>query len=301
MNAIADPRRIVVLVNRKSGLTWSFDAMRRAFEQHWEKPGVDLKYQFTQDVEDGERKTRRCIDDGVDTVVVVGGDGTVSTIGRILVGSPVALGVIPVGSGNGFARHFGIALSPERAVRQLAAAGRQAIDVGVANGTAFLVTCSMAWDASLVKHFERMPIRGVLPYVLAGVQEFFEHRPRRIAATLDTGETMVFDDAMVFTIANLTQFGGGARIAPHARPDDGRLELVVAMRQDIARLVANIGRLFDGTLSELPEVAFHSFRSMHVSRGEPGPIQIDGELVEAGAELDITVNTGSLNVLVPGE
>ncbi|NQU38946.1 MAG: diacylglycerol kinase family lipid kinase [Lentisphaerae bacterium] len=293
-------RRIVVLVNPRSGLQWSFDAMRRAFDRHWEcVDGVDMKYQFTQSQADGEQKARLCVADGVDTVIVVGGDGTLSTIGRILVDTDVALGVVPAGSGNGFARHFGISLNPEKAIEQLATARRQSIDVGHVNGRPFFVTCSMAWDASLVRGFDRMPVRGVLPYVFAGVEEFFDYRPQKMEVELDGEERMIFDNALVFTVANLTQFGGGARIAPHARADDGRLELVVALRQDIAKLVANIARLFDGTLSELPEVVFHSFKTMHMTREEGTAIQVDGELVESGREIDVTVSEAGLRVLVP--
>jgi len=274
--------------------------MRRAFDRHWEcVDGVDMKYQFTQSQADGEQKARLCVADGVDTVIVVGGDGTLSTIGRILVDTDVALGVVPAGSGNGFARHFGISLNPEKAIEQLATARRQSIDVGHVNGRPFFVTCSMAWDASLVRGFDRMPVRGVLPYVFAGVEEFFDYRPQKMEVELDGEERMIFDNALVFTVANLTQFGGGARIAPHARADDGRLELVVALRQDIAKLVANIARLFDGTLSELPEVVFHSFKTMHMTREEGTAIQVDGELVESGREIDVTVSEAGLRVLVP--
>lgn len=293
-------RRVVVLVNPKSGLMWSFDAMRRSFDRHWEAlAGVDLKYQFTQGVADGERKARLCVADGIDTVIVVGGDGTLSTIGRILVDTGVAMGVVPVGSGNGFARHFGISLSPEKAIAQLATAERRSIDVGHVNGRPFFVTCSMAWDASIVGGFERLPVRGILPYVFAGVEEFFEYRPQAMDVRLDDEEALHFSNALVFTVANLTQFGGGARIAPHARPDDGRLELVVALRQDIAKLVTNITRLFDGSLSKLPEVVFRSFRSMQVRREEATPIQVDGELVECERDIEVTVSRAGLHVLVP--
>jgi diacylglycerol kinase (ATP) len=297
----ASLRRVMVLVNPKSGLAWSFDAMRRAFDRHWETlPGVELAYQFTQGIEDGERKARLCVADGVDTVIVVGGDGTLSTIGRILVDTEVALGVVPAGSGNGFARHFGISLTPEKAIAQLATAQRQGIDVGRVNGKPFFVTSSMAWDASIVSGFERLPVRGILPYVFAGVEEFFEYRPQPMQVVLDGDESLSFNNALVFTVANMTQFGGGARIAPHARANDGQLELVVALRQDIAKLVTNITRLFDGSLSKLPEVVFRSFRSMHLTREEATPIQVDGELMECGKEIEVTVSQAGLQVLVPG-
>jgi len=288
-----------VLVNPKSGVWWPFEGLRRAFDRSWDVDGTDLRYQFCQNQADGTRKARQAVEAGVGTIVVVGGDGTVSSIGRELIGSDTSLGIIPTGSGNGLARHFEIPLWPERAVRILASATEKRIDVGVVNDTPFLVTCSMAWDASVVRSFERMPVRGILPYVFAGAQELIGYVPQEMRVETDSGEKLVFPDPLVFTIANLTQYGGGAKIAPRARPDDGRLELVVALRQDIAKLIANIGRLFDGSLDQIPEVVSKTFESLVVTRPNPAPIQVDGELVEASSEVRVRVMPGALKVLVP--
>lgn len=292
-------RRVLVLVNPKSGVWWPFEGLRRAFDRCWEVEGTDLRYQFCQDRADGTRKARQAADEGVSTVLVVGGDGTVSSIGRELIGTDTSLGIVPTGSGNGLARHFGIPLWPERAVRILAGAVEKRIDVGVVNDTPFLVTCSMAWDASVVRSFERMPVRGILPYVFAGAQELIGYVPQEMRVKTDSGESMVFPDPLVFTIANLTQYGGGAKIAPRARPDDGKLELVVALRQDIAILIANIGRLFDGSIDTLPEVVSKTFQSLVVTRPDPAPIQVDGELVDASSEVRVRVMPEALKVLVP--
>jgi diacylglycerol kinase family enzyme len=103
----------------------------------------------------------------------------------------------------------------------------------------------------------------------------------------------------MFTIANLTQFGGGAVIAPHAEADDGLLELIYASDKDTAVILANIVRLFDGTIRQMPGLKFRQFRAMTVRRPEPKPIQIDGELVDAPEEISIKVLPKCLNVLVP--
>jgi len=292
-------RRVLVLINPRSGLHWSFTHLRRALDKEWDRPGTDLCYQFCQGVEDGVGKTVRAVAAGVDVILVVGGDGTVNTIGRELIGTDVTLGIIPVGSGNGFARHFSIPLSPPRAVRALAKGTETAIDVGVVDGTPFLVTCSMAWEAALTKSFAKAPVRGILPYVFAGVQEFFDYVPQDLTVRLDGDPEITFSKPLIFTIANLSEYGGGAKIAPQARADDGYLELVVARRQDIAKLVANTGRFFDGSIARIPEVVTHRFQKLEVMRPAAAPIQVDGELVDAGARLEVAVMPGKLNVLVP--
>jgi YegS/Rv2252/BmrU family lipid kinase len=265
----------------------------------WDNDDTDLSYQFCRNAGDGIAKARRAIERGCDVLVVCGGDGTVSTVGRALLGTDVALAVIPTGSGNGLARHFEIPLSPDKAAKALACGTVKAIDVGLVNGRLFLVTCSMAWDAALVRSFEKYRVRGILPYVFAGVQELIGYRPQDVEVTLDGGMPFVVEKPLVFTVANLTQYGGGARIAPHAEPDDGKLELVVVRRQDAAAVVAQAARFFDGTLDRIPEVMTRRFASMRVRRPKPSPVQMDGELVETGRDVEVTVRPMALKLLVP--
>lgn len=292
-------KRVRVLLNPHAGRSFAVDQVAVAINQHWHGPGVDLTYQFSHDVEDGRAKTRRAIREGVDTILVAGGDGMVNTIGAELVGSGVALGVIPTGSGNGFARHFGVPLAVAEAAEALAGAERCQIDVGTANGRPFFVTCSMAADASLVKTFEKFPFRGILPYVFAAAYELFDYKPQAFHALLDGSEEVFFSNPLLFTVANLTQFGGGARIAPQARHNDGFLELVVIEKKDTPRALANVGRLFDGTLDMLPGVVTRRFRSLVVRREQAAVIQVDGESQDSGARVTVGVSAKALTVLVP--
>jgi YegS/Rv2252/BmrU family lipid kinase len=276
-----------------------FTNMRQTFDRYWEREGIELFYQFSHSKEDGIAKASRAVERGFDLVIVSGGDGTVSTISRILVGTDTVLGVIPTGSGNGFARHFGIPLTVTKAVRALATGNVRAIDVGLVNGDPFFVTCSMAWDAAIARTFEKSPVRGILPYIFAGVQEFFEYRPQNMSIELDDGETLDFRLPVIFTVANLTQYGGGAIIAPHAKENDGLLELVVGEKKDFALILANLHRLFDGSVHRIPRIVTRNFKTMTIRREKPDPIQVDGEVVDAPEVIEIGVRPLALKVLVP--
>ena len=294
-------RRVRVLVNPKSGLGFSFDSFWGIVEEQFGPFGADVSYQFSRDVADGRRKAEGAVRDGVDALIVVGGDGMVNSIGSALVGTPVALGVVPTGSGNGFARHFGIPLDLPGAVRALARSRRRAIDVGAANGRPFFVTCSLAWDAAIVRGFEAFPFRGIVPYVFAAASELIAYEPQPFEVALDGEPAQVFADPVIFTLANLTQYGGGAQIAPQARSDDGQMEMVVVLRQDLPLVLVNVARLFNGTLDRLPQVLTRRFRTLTVRRRHATPIQLDGELVDAGAEVEIRLLPQTLSVLVPEE
>jgi diacylglycerol kinase (ATP) len=295
-----DERRAVrVLMNPKAGFASSLQSVIQAIGEHWDRPGIDLSFQLSRSIADGQEKTRRALGEGVDTIIVVGGDGMVNSIGSALVGSTVALGVIPTGSGNGFARHFGIPLKPELAAAELARAQRLRIDVGRANQRPFFVTCSMAWDAAIVRTFDKSPVRGILPYVFAAVYEFFDYERQPFDALVDGKEGYAFKDPLMFTVANLTQFGGQAQIAPDACPDDGLLELIVVERKDAPIVLANLPRLFNGTINQLTQVRTSKFHRLLVRRPRAAPIQMDGELVDAGPEIEVDMLPKALTVLVP--
>jgi len=291
--------KVRILINPNSGLGGALDRIREPLIEYWDRPETDLSIQFSLSKEDGQAKARRAVENGVGRLLVVGGDGMVNSIGTVLIDTDTALGVIPSGSGNGFARHFNTPLDLAKATAALASAGTQRIDVGYADGRPFFVTCSLAWDAALVDAFEKSPIRGVLPYVFAGVYKLFDYHPQAFSLLLDGKEEITIEDPLLCTIANLTQYGGGAQIAPNAKPDDGKLQLVTLRQKDLHWIIPILGKLFDGTLDRLDQIKTRSFTDLIVRRAEAGPMQLDGELLQAPAEVHITVRQCALQVLVP--
>ena len=253
-------KQVLVLINPKSGVGGPYRYIT-AVENVWDDSEHDVAYQFSKSAEDGSMKVRRAIERGVDTVLVVGGDGMVNTIGRELVGTDVCLGVIPAGSGNGFARHFKIPLQPAAAAEALLNGRATRIDVGKANGRMFFVTCSMAWDGALVETFEKYPFRGLVPYVLAGAQQLLEYK---------------------------------------AQPfDSGDLELVAIEKNDIPLVLAQVHRFIEKTFHHHPLVTNRHFKKMVVRRATDSPIQLDGEIFKTDKEVDIEVLPSALNVITP--
>jgi diacylglycerol kinase (ATP) len=151
-----------VLVNPKSGLGFSFDSFWGIVEEQFGPFGADVSYQFSRDVADGRRKAEGAVRDGVDALIVVGGDGMVNSIGSALVGTPVALESCPpaAATASPAIRH---SARPARRRPGLARSRRRAIDVGAANGRPFFVTCSLAWDAAIVRGFEAFPSAASCP------------------------------------------------------------------------------------------------------------------------------------------
>jgi YegS/Rv2252/BmrU family lipid kinase len=290
-------KQVLVLINPKSGAGSPYRYIA-AIEKVWDTPEHDVSFQFSQSAEDGAAKVRRAIERGTDTVLVVGGDGMVNTIGSELVNTEVRLGVIPAGSGNGFARHFKTPLQPEAAARALLNGYTSSIDVGKVNDRLFFVTCSIAWDGALVETFEKYPFRGLVPYVLAGAQQLLEYRAEPFHVHID-GTTLDFKHPLIFTIANLSQFGSDFIVAPDACANSGELELVAIEKKNIPLVLSQIHRFIEKTFHHHPLVVNRRFKEMVVHREQESPIQIDGEIMHTNKEITITVLPSALNVIIP--
>ncbi len=291
-------KQVLVLINPKSG-TGSPYRFISAIEKVWDTPEHDLSFQFSQSAEDGVGKVRRAIERGTETILVVGGDGMVNSIGSELVETDVRLGVIPAGSGNGFARHFQIPRHPDEAAKALLGGRTQRIDVGKANERFFFVTCSMAWDGALVEGFEKLPFRGGLaPYILAGAQQLLEYKAQPFKIDID-GEHIDFKHPLIFTVANLSQYGSDVLVAPDAKADSGNLELIAIEKKDMPLVISHIHRFIEKTFHHHPLVTHRQFKTMTVQRKSASPIQIDGELMKAETNVQIEVLPSALNVIIP--
>ena len=293
-------KKVRIFYNRRSGPGLSrFQRVEEAFERHWGDVAGDIAWVFPTSREDSRRAVRSALDDGADLIVVCGGDGTVSSIGVELVGTGVPFAVVPMGSGNGLARHFRQKLDPVEAVAELEQGRVVPLDVARANGRPFLVSASVAWDADLVRAYDRLPMRGVGSYVLAGAMAFIDYAPQPLSVSVDGAPPFQIDDPLLFSVGNVSGWGGGALIDPESDAADGRLELVAGRKRDAARMLADIATIFTEGIRALPGAIDRSFARMRVERPAPQPIQLDGELVEMDATIDFTVESGTLGILVP--
>src|SRR5262249_11457787 len=118
----------------------------------------------------------RAANDGVDVVYAAGGDGTVHEIAKRLIGTPLALGVLPLGSGNGFARHLGLPMSPRAALLACRGLRIESVDTATVNGRPFIGTMGVGFDAWIAAAFAAAGVRGFATYVRVGLRGFAGYR-----------------------------------------------------------------------------------------------------------------------------
>lgn len=236
---------------------------------------------------------------GSEVVVAVGGDGTMNEVAQGLIGSPAALALVPCGSGNGLARHLGLPRTPAAALQLAggAAARVRAIDTGTANGHPFINAMGLGLDAEVSLRFNRLTRRGLPAYARVAWSAWREFQPERV--TLAGGGRRETCEALLVAVANSDQYGNNARIAPGARIDDGRLDLVVVKPVGLLRAAALVPRLFLGNLDASPKVLRLGAPSFTIERARPGTIHTDGETHATAARISVEVRPRSLRVLVP--
>ncbi|HET7435353.1 MAG TPA: diacylglycerol kinase family protein [Thermoanaerobaculia bacterium] len=230
---------------------------------------------------------------GFDVAYAVGGDGTVHEIAKRLVGRQLALGVLPTGSGNGFARHLHLPLDATLSLAACADGEIVTIDTAEVNGTPYVGVMGIGFDAVIAHRFAEAGTRGLQTYVREGLKAFTTLKAEDYEVD---GRKM---RAAVIAIANSSQYGNDARVAPLASLRDGLLDIVIVDDITMMRAPFLLQRLFAGTFHRAAGVSTRQSAAVTIRRAAAGAAHLDGEPVMLDAELRVRIVPQSLRVLVP--
>lgn len=253
--------------------------------------------------EDLTAQARRAAADGIERLVVAGGDGTQHLAVRGLAGSECALAVVPLGSGNDLASGLGVPRDLDVALDRALEGEIGAIDLGRVDAPGgpvhFAIYCGVGFDSEVTRVANEKVrfVRGPLIYPWAVLRTLAGFVPPTLHVTHDEGE--FHRRAMFATAANGPSFGGGMRIAPDAVMDDGLFDLVLVDAVPKLRLLQIFPKVYRGLHLGRPEVHVVRTRSLHLSVDRPMVLYGDGEPLAPIPEdgLRITVEPGALRVV----
>lgn len=234
---------------------------------------------------------------GVAALFGAGGDGVLSDMLPAVLGTSVPLGVVPLGTGNVWARELGLPLDPERAIAAQLSRPANPVDVGVANGRPFLVIASVGFDAQIVNLVEAS-IKGLgqFAYPLAGVSLAAAVRGTRCRVALDEQPPREVE-LLACQVVNGRLYGGLVPLVPHAAVHDGRLDAVLFLGGGPVEAAAHVARVLSGTHLNDPNVIVgHVTRLRIESLGDPLPLQTDGD-PRGTTPLQVEVAPGALLAL----
>jgi diacylglycerol kinase (ATP) len=240
---------------------------------------------------------RRAVAEGVESLVVVGGDGMVHMAVQALAGTDVNLGIIPAGTGNDVARYLDIPRKdPQAAADVVVASHVRTIDLAKAGPTYYVTVLAAGFDSKVNERANQMRWpRGQMRYNLATLAELRVFEPLPYTLELD-GEVHRLE-AMLVAVGNGPSFGGGLRITHGAEFDDGMLDVVIIKPMSKVELVKTYPKLYSGGHVTHPCYEHHLVRSVTVAA--PGVVAYaDGERLGA-LPLTVEVVPGALRVLAP--
>ena len=270
------PRAVVLLNARsRSGARPPLDRILGAFAvAGWQvEARAGLSAAWTTEA------AHEAVADGVDAVFGGGGDGVLAAILPAVLHTPIALGVVPLGTGNVWARELGLPLLPEAAIAAQLAAPPRRVDLGLANERPFLVAASAGFDASIVQAVEAgSKSWGQLAYPLAGLGLAPAVRGTRCQVQFDAEPPL--ETSLLAAIAmNGRLYGGLVPLAPGARVDDGRLDVVVFSGRATLDLAAHTARVLTGLHLDEPSITIRRVEQVTIdSLEQPLPTQCDGDL-----------------------
>jgi diacylglycerol kinase (ATP) len=241
--------------------------------------------------------SRNAIEDGCNLIVSIGGDGTMSEVAGELIGKNVIFGLIPCGSGNGLGRHLGIPLNFDYALKTLVEGKVVKLDVGYANEHPFFNLMGVGFDAYMGEKFNKLSKRGALSYFRATLPELFKYKPQPYR--IHYNDKVISHDAWLVTIANSSQYGNNAYIAPKAKIDDGLLDLTLLHMKNFSAVPNVLFRLFNKTLDKSPSIIAEKSSEFIIETDSSEFFQRDGEIVPFMKYIHVRIKCAALNILVP--
>ncbi|MBV9868233.1 MAG: YegS/Rv2252/BmrU family lipid kinase [Abitibacteriaceae bacterium] len=291
------PRPITLIINGKSRRGQSeFDTAVRFLRQ----AGVPLgATELSRDKAHTERVLRREVAEGAQTVIVGGGDGTLSACAGFLVHTSVAMGVLPLGTGNTLARSLGIPLDLEGAAQTIAIGHAEPMDVGCVNGRVFLnsVTLGLSADIAHALDSETKKRLGLLAWPVIGARVLWKHRTMVVQVTSPNKKFYTRTHQLV--VSNGRYIAGPIAAAPDASVQDSCLRVFVLGGSKFQSLARTAVKWLLGQHTTAREAHYFATRTVRVETiRRRVPADVDGEINEH-TPLDLKVLPGALRVIVP--
>jgi diacylglycerol kinase (ATP) len=276
MPSVITPKTAVLIANPTSGSYIYHETQITDTISFLHQHGWQASLQLTHGAGDASRLAREAVAQHIDVVIAVGGDGTINEIIQELAGSETALGVLPTGTVNVWAREVGIPLDNAGAREVLLHGQIRKIDLGQIEGRYFLLMVGIGFDGEVTHTIERRPLKrfGIVGYLIVAVWMGFGYHGFRVL--LELNSHVIKMNALQVIIGNTQLYAGALKYTWRAKCDDGLLDVCVVRKQNV---FGRIGFLLDFLLHQEKRrqwVRYETGQVIKIHTREPIAIQIDG-------------------------
>jgi len=289
-------KKIIFIVNPISGVGRQKD-IEALINKYLDASLFDFSVVYTEKPGDATELSMNAVSQGLNAVIAVGGDGTVNEIAQGLVGTDVALGIIPTGSGNGLSRHLGIPMNPKKALQILNTYKTSKIDTATLNDGLFVSVAGVGFDASVAKKFSRSGKRGFRTYFNIVASSYPFYRPKKYRMVIDGKE--ITRRALLVSFANSSQFGNNASIDPSAVLDDGYIDVCIVRKVPLWKMSFIVPLLFMKKFDRTHYIEIIRAKDVELVRKKGKSGHLDGDPFKAGKNVHLKIQPLSLNIIIP--
>lgn len=289
-------KKIRFIINPISGIGRQRIVERRV-DQYLDHSLYDYEICYSEYAGHAVELSREAAALGVDVVVAAGGDGSINEVARGVLNTNTAIGIIPVGSGNGLAHYLRIPLSIKKALRIINRYKVRTIDTANINDKLFISIAGIGFDAYVAEKFSKSKIRGFWSYTWIILKEYTLFKSNHFKFYING--KMIKRRAFMVTFANSDQFGFNCSIAPKAKIDDGKLDVCIVSKPNILFAPLLVPLMFAKVVDITPWVEIIRTDEIHAYQLKNFIAHIDGDQVQLSKELIIKVNPASVKVLTP--
>ncbi len=288
-------KKVLFIINKFSGTGYQAKLEGRIL-QACQDNNTECSIEFTEGRGHATELARKGVTEKYDGVVAVGGDGTLNEVGQGLVYTSMPMGIIPGGSGNGLARHLGIPIDVQKAVDCLFKSSPQKIDTLSVNGRLSLNVSGIGFDGHVANQFAKSVKRGLGSYARITIEEY--RKFKTFEAHLTLNDKSITRKAFIIAVANSSQYGNNARIAPLASVCDRKMHITITTKVPPYRLDFAYS-LFTGGIDQSKYCETLITNHVVIQTEQPVSFHIDGEPSGTDNTFDIKINPLSLHLLVP--
>ena len=245
--------------------------------------------------------TKTSILEGANAIIACGGDGTVNEVASQLVDSPILLGIIRLGSGNGLASHLGISHSINEALEAIKQYNNTKIDVGTVNEHFFFSNMSLGIGARIINHYTGFKKRQIVSYLRASFKALLYKSPSQIV-DLEIDNFKKTLDPLVLFVSNSNEMGYNLSFTPKASLKDGKLDVVFTEQLSFVEKILFASQLIFNKHKRYNKANYFLTDNIKVTNKKQKEFltQLDGEsIIIKSKELNISIKKGALNVFVP--
>lgn len=290
-------KKIIFIINPISG-HHNKNNFPHLVDKHIDKNQYEYSIAFTEYAGHATELTMKAIEDGFEYIAAVGGDGTINEIAKCLIGKKQVLIIIPLGSGNGLARHLELPFKVERLINEVINNGKvYKIDTAVMNGIPFISIAGIGFDALIADYFAKDENRGFLTYAKLVTEKYPNYKQKEYTLILDD-ETTIECKPFFVTFANSSQFGYNAEISPKASVQDGLLDVCIFKKPNILEVPIVATYFLVKQIDKSNFIDIYKAKKIKVIRKEAEVTNIDGEPVEMNKDITVEINPLSLNILL---